>query len=94
MTWLAHSERTGYRRWRTLGNGLVVWRRGEGAFRHYRAFDTAGELVATYGIVTSAGAPPPSGHVGGDYSRVQGADADCKALQEWLAAVAAMEAVA
>lgn len=87
------SKRQGFTLWRRLPNGVEVLRR-EWAATHvkcYRAF-RGGLYVASWACADAGkvGATP-SGHIEGNYARVQGQDADCRALKDWLAAVAALE---
>lgn len=84
--WLrALSVRQGFKPWRTLPNGVEVaarhWRGDK--VRVYRAF--LGDLcVGSWSRWEGQKDYPPSGHVGGDYSLVQGHDGPCREFQDWL----------
>lgn len=74
--------------WRTLPNGIVILRREWAASRvvTFWAFLEAVD-VARWGHYKGTPRVCPSGHVLGDYSRVQGPDADCATFSAWRSAV-------
>lgn len=85
FSWRAFSIRQGFNPWRTLPDGTEIHRRDStiGGVKHtgYRAFAPGvDDMIATFHVCIDG----RSGHVRGDFSAVQGADAPCQSVTAWM----------
>jgi hypothetical protein len=87
--WRRIARSHGATRYRLLDNGVEVLRTSKRRTRGYWAF-RGGDLVGRWGHCAEPGSPRPSGHILGNYARVQDPRAEGRELAGWLAAIAAL----